>query len=563
MTVHPKMTDFDSLPPLVPKGGDREAILEELVSKWATPIDSMDSPHTLRDISLIDERVNKPISFEYILQMVIDRLKSNKIDMSGIHVYLDNCYIHECDVSNILIPFNLAVNDCIFFCYANFCFTKFNGEARFVFNQFIERVNFRSAIFANGASFYYTNFKGTADFSMARFDNWVDFDMTYFSYKAEFTFTTFDGSAHFNGLANIKSLDFDSANFKDCVVRAHHAFHSAILWTDSRDSATFGRRLPKKLLPRLWHKFYIAGNTKLNWGSVRGFGELAILTRASTSGLVLVPILAALWPGVRAMVEYYTKKNGHESFLPPVMPEVWGMLFFAALCAMLGRVIYQASCPEEVRERSRVDVINDEMDAFRSTRDKEGDRRLDEAISSIEEAGTHDYLRWFRHPNLVSHRGRTVWIPSKIEDFEYDRDQVPQEWTDEFNKKCDENPGQEFIEPELAEAVMSKASREDITIQAGAGAWYDIISRQNRKQARIALWCYTLAVVLVCIVIWDQAIAILQEMGLHQLTDELARRYTLWLLGLLAFLLVFGPIIFSTVAKLCRKLVAMFIDDDD
>ena len=43
----------------------------------------------------------------------------------------------------------------------------------------------------------------------------------------------------------------------------------------------------------------------LNWQKLRGFGELQILTRASYLMLILVPILAALWPAVRYSVSSY------------------------------------------------------------------------------------------------------------------------------------------------------------------------------------------------------------------------------------------------------------------
>jgi hypothetical protein len=42
-----------------------------------------------------------------------------------------------------------------------------------------------------------------------------------------------------------------------------------------------------------------------NWRQVRSLGELQVLTRASYLLLVVVPLLAALWSGVRLAINQY------------------------------------------------------------------------------------------------------------------------------------------------------------------------------------------------------------------------------------------------------------------
>jgi len=584
-----KKADYANLPPLVPKGANRDATLEELVRKWAKPVEDQQEQFVLKDLALIDENDNTPIDLGEILKLVNNQIQVlKKQELAPYNsLSLSNCRIDRCNASNQAIHFDIDISGCLFKNAsfdeamfgeeASFEGAKFGGNTSFERAKFAGDASFERAEFSGDAWFWETEFRGDAWFQGTKFggdawferaqfggDAWFErtqfdgdawFERAQFDADAWFERTQFDADTWFDGVTNKNSVHFISARFSDSQVFSDHSFHAARFRTDSQNSAIFGRLLPKKRLQGHWHRFYTKGNAKHNWSLARGFGELTILTRASTSGLFFVPILAAVWPGLRAMVQYYAKMYGYEDFLSPNMPDAWGMLFFAALFAMLGRVVYQSACPEEVRERSRVDVINQEMDTFRANRAEEGDRRLDEAISAIEEAGKNEYLRWFRHQNLVSHRGRTVWIPSKIEDFAYDRSKVPQEWTDEYDQKCKENPDVEYEPPQLAEAVMSRTSREDITIQAGAGAWYDIISRQNRVQARIALWCYTLGVILVGVVIWEQAISILQEMGWQELTDDRARQLTLWLLAIIAGLLVFWPPLWSIAKEHYQKLV--------
>ena len=45
----------------------------------------------------------------------------------------------------------------------------------------------------------------------------------------------------------------------------------------------------------------------LDWRNVRGLGELQVLTRASYVMLILVPLLAGLWPGVRLVINRYNQ----------------------------------------------------------------------------------------------------------------------------------------------------------------------------------------------------------------------------------------------------------------
>lgn len=289
----------------------------------------------------------------------------------------------------------------------------------------------------------------------------------------------------------------------------------------------------------LWHVLRI----KTHWGIVRSVGELAILSRISLSALVVVPILAGLWPAIRAGVQRYSQLHWHEGvlfrlsratfghyesvgppapsggyFLQATMPGVWAALFFAALFVVIGRAIYQAGCPQFVRERTRFDVMRDEMEEFRRTRESEGDRRLQEAIDDIKQAGEDEQLGWFWHPNLVRHNGRPVWIPSSVDDFAYE----PREITLPEGIDPPEGKGGEPLM--TAPAVMSQTSREDIAIQQGASARYDIIARQNLGGLRASLWCYVIAAMLVVLVVWKQALTILMEVGMESFV-----RFTPWL----------------------------------
>ena len=145
------------------------------------------------------------------------------------------------------------------------------------------------------------------------------------------------------------------------------------------------------------------------WTRIRTFGELQILTRASYSMLVLVPILVALWPAIRAGINRYnsavTEANSaleaaserlefaasaqssttvQESVKDTLnhlnerldeiiadhslktientrLPSVWAYSFLAALAVTIGHLIYQARAPAIVKQRTIREFANSEV----------------------------------------------------------------------------------------------------------------------------------------------------------------------------------------------------------
>jgi hypothetical protein len=149
------------------------------------------------------------------------------------------------------------------------------------------------------------------------------------------------------------------------------------------------------------------------WMKIRALGELQILTRASYALLLVVPILAGVWPAVRVAFNRYNdaisdsrealdSASDHLKYiaatlsehpdasssvdrillsldarlqsivtdyaLPPIenlsLPSVWAIAFFAALSVTFGHVIYQAFAPELVRRFTLRDYEREEVRSF-------------------------------------------------------------------------------------------------------------------------------------------------------------------------------------------------------
>jgi hypothetical protein len=119
-----------------------------------------------------------------------------------------------------------------------------------------------------------------------------------------------------------------------------------------------------------------------NWQLVRGIGQLHLLNRASMFLLAFVPILAAIWPTVRKVLE---PALGHTTYLPAS----WAHLFAAALATMLGRTVFQLACPEVVKDFSLTDYVHSKK---REYSDAPSLSAVNEAMLVLESSKAHEEL---------------------------------------------------------------------------------------------------------------------------------------------------------------------------
>ncbi|MGD1916428.1 MAG: pentapeptide repeat-containing protein, partial [Phycisphaerales bacterium] len=481
--------------------------------------------------------------------------------------------------------------------YAGFDWASFGGRVGFESASFGGYAGLNSASFGGYEGLESASFGGDAGFISASFGGAADFESASFGGHANFRLASFGGDADFRSASFKRSVFverctfavqpvFVAARFSDQqAFKTDASFAAARFQNDAGDTASFGRRVPSLeartgsasprsaaarlrgwrgfVARRFWWRAVVRGSSRrLRWDTVRAFGESAILTRASTSALVLVPITTALWPALRRAVEHIGQQQGGQLLLPegtsgvlpddatlvisettatgltPTSPEtawvlpedmpwVWAALFFAALFVVLGRVLYQAFVPHEVREATRVDFIEQQATTYRQAEPDERRQLIQRALEAVDQAGRAPVLREFRHRRLVRDDGLVVWIPERVEDFEYDAGRVPNPARRDDVRAAlgkagaseeDEAWDGSSAKPQMlrtAEPVMSADSRRVIAVRAGAEARYDLVTRQHRRWAWAAMWLYTLAMVLVIVVVYDQSMAILRETGLH------------------------------------------------
>ena len=160
------------------------------------------------------------------------------------------------------------------------------------------------------------------------------------------------------------------------------------------------------------------------WSMIRALGELQVLTRASYLMLILVPLLAGLWPGVKVVVNQYNdsvetatqrlqvaserldlfvnEKTEYIKSAPVIneitmslsedisniqtsinnvsiesdeMPDVWVWVFLSALAAILAHTTYQIGAPPIIQQASAREYINSRIDEEIKIRGEEANLR--------------------------------------------------------------------------------------------------------------------------------------------------------------------------------------------
>lgn len=269
------------------------------------------------------------------------------------------------------------------------------------------------------------------------------------------------------------------------------------------------------------------GFRAVSWPVARGLGNLTLLTRASYLLLVLVPILAGVWPSLASAILYYDRAIAesiaslkdsqdkldslvrlHQENLPPaaaievarsidslrsnieglkerlggasiqvpVLPRTFAALFFAALFTALGHFLYQMGADPLVKEATRLEYV----DRAKSEFDENGPDaplRLDRARYVIKDAARlyPDDV----HPHLVERTGGLAWLPSS-------------------------SKGVLAAKPYIKLMVVERAAELE----------YDSAARRAPIAAFFSLSLYLMAVALIVWVLYTQSREVLEATGL-------------------------------------------------
>ncbi len=508
---------------------------------WVTAIEH---PAALKGVELRDDNPDaEPIDLGDLMRRVQEKLEHTHPGVTRplVVVALGDCVIPHCNAGFVELAGHLLLLSCRFSgttCFDSASFSGytlfqsvlFDGNAFFGSASFREDADFKSASFREGAYFGSASFGGDASFPSASFVGHAFFESVSFDGNASFRFVSFDEStffesASFSGDANFEFASFvGDANFLSVSFGGVTSFESASFGGDANFAhADFRRsRISSNPIPlrrdsrgrrwRLWLTDW------LNWKRVRATGELTALTRVSYLALAVVPVLAGLWHPVRAWIVSFndgldttraqllaltdklppgdaTNEIGSvidhltNTALPDTMPLSWLLAFSAAFAVAVGRLIYQLTCPELVRQQSQEKMVEQANALNRLDAGLDGGgitaERLRQAVDYLHDAAQampHRHSAWF-----VRRERRTVWIPNHVDEHfenamvdEPRPDDAPEDW--EPKKKI-----------RVSDQEVDAEDRKRIAIEEGQKARYALETFRARPWAWLAGGLYILA----------------------------------------------------------------------
>lgn len=466
----------------------------------------------------------------------------------------------------------------------------FGDSACFDDVEFGGRVSFALAEFGGWASFDGATFRGHAFFRSASFVDTTSFESATFFDLASFDSATFGGPTYFSSASFGPWASFESASFGGRLHLARTRFRNscgvtgAMVRTAKRSRDSWRGRVGEWVHRKA---------EDFSWSTVGALGRMPVLARVSYLALVVVPLVAGVWPSVRGMtrwaegvvhdaataireervkLEAFTPPTDNEKILAVIdelrgavgrveihadelkkatsqvadrvdhLPFGWALAFCAALFAAVGHFIYAMAADERVREST--------AQAFRKQRNDEfasGDRymhrdRLRRAFPHLKQVAR--LLPYSRHPDLVSRNSEAVWLPSTPEVLE----QIP--------NRLDEMPGAEAA-PDHAEDSTTAAREteadsvtvdspqrseprklargeaptipharpelEQIIIDEGARAEYDLAARERMPWAYVSGSCYLAAGLLVLWLVYIQLNVVMRAAGFEGWTHWVLR----------------------------------------
>jgi hypothetical protein len=383
------------------------------------------------------------------------------------------------------------------------------------FCQFTEDAEFIGAAFSTDAYFSGVRFSAHADFSDATFSAVAYCSYATFSADACFFDATFSADAYFFNATLGAVAHFRGATFSGSLDLQH---------TDLRSSEleNISQYLRRRNRSSWWTNRCFGW---IHWRWVRNVGQLQALTRASYWALLLVPIIAAVWPAARSAINVYNHANP-DGPLPETLPLSWLLAFSAALAVALGHFFYQTRAPQLVKETTDEDLIEK---AEEITRQDGGitDERMRAAIDEMQM--TAMMLPYRRHEMLVKRGQRVVWLPHDLKYYE-ELPELPEDVDAEEEEKS-KQPRTQEVGPE---------DRKRILIEEGERARYEREVYRFPRSAWLAGGCYLLGGWFILCIILIQIASVADAAGASGPKEWFSKwsSRTIWIVA--AFLVAYG-----------------------
>ena len=275
-------------------------------------------------------------------------------------------------------------------------------------------------------------------------------------------------------------------------------------------------------MPQFYATLLLAPFSIFSWPLSGKLGRLTLLTKASYVVLTAVPLLAWLWPAVRAAVNDYnmevvrSAKQANETadkllvlgetlnsnIIPekfhalildlhqqintvstslseeiirsPDLPASMVAIFFAALAVTIGHLVLEMFGPEIVRKLDQNNFVQAEIQEWSQSSVQHD--KLKENFQYLKDTEEGDQDRY--HQQLIQYFGRLIWLPNEIESIS-------------------------LISTEKQISIVSMA----------AARRYDIATRSGRIFSFLSSFMYFIGIVLISFVVFRQALSVIDQSG--------------------------------------------------
>lgn len=222
----------------------------------------------------------------------------------------------------------------------------------------------------------------------------------------------------------------------------------------------------------------------LGWDRVRSVGNLSLLRRVSLASLVLIPILASIWPAMSTAIEWLPDPVPPGSVV--TLSDSLALIFLASVCVTVGIFLYEVFAPAQVQRYSSDDFVDDIVKRY-----PEGSPERDDGLRrSIDSLTTRAYRRGepSHHGVFLRHHGEMIWVPDRRgmrTAFNATASQEKQN----LQSIASSSDSSEVV-TETGEQAGRRAipgdERARIVIEEGARAEYQLLATQRRLVAHLA-----------------------------------------------------------------------------
>jgi hypothetical protein len=240
---------YDSLPPLVKRGEDREAVIARIVEDWTTDLGETDpdkhiekfkaqfgrSP-VVENVAFVheDEAVHPtPVDLGEVIRRVERRLRgeghTKEVQPTpNHHILIRGCRLDRTSAENATLRPRWTCIGAKFEDKANFDGTTFGEGAVFGRARFGKLASFVDSTFGDGARFYCSEFGKEARFDRSTFGRRTSFEEARFEKKA-----IFHGSAFGQGSSFCNAHFGDKSSFHSCTFGSEAKFTTATFGHDA------------------------------------------------------------------------------------------------------------------------------------------------------------------------------------------------------------------------------------------------------------------------------------------------------------------------------------------